>query len=280
MLCRCNKNKQYLLLMKIIIHGIIPMATIFLMVKERKGGSYMITIAVCDDDRNVTEKIKRQITAIIMQEKYLDVDINIHATQDSHDLLSFARTNSIDVLFLDIMMPGCDGIHVAEEFFEVFPQTLIIFTSGYENMVFFTMKFRPFRFVRKSHLYDDLIEATESALDSIISLGKRIVLKSKGESYVVIVSKIKYVENQGNYLFFHYEEAEYKVRSRLSEYENMLKYHGIIRINSGTLVNVRFISCITRNSVTVRNGPTLPVSNKYQKEIESSFMNYVRRQII
>ena len=240
----------------------------------------MIKIAICDDEKSVTEKIKREVTSIIMQEKYLDVEIDIYTTQDSHDLLSYARSNSIDILFLDIMMPGCDGIHVAEEFFSAFPQTLIIFTSGYENMVFFTMKFRPFRFVRKSHLNDDLAEATESALDNIISLGKKLILKTKGESHVIIINKIKYVENQGNYLFFHYEDTEYKVRSLLSEYEPKLKYHGIMRINSGMLVNVRYISHIARNAVKIYNGPQLPVSQKYQKAIESSFMDYVRRQTI
>ena len=240
----------------------------------------MIKIAICDDEIDVAEKIKHKITSTIMQEKYLDIEVDIYITQDARELLSHAKTSSVDVLFLDIMMPGCDGIKVAESFSSEFPQTLIVFTSKYENMVFFTMKFRPFRFVRKSHLECDLTEATESAIDNIISSGKKLIIKVKGKLIVIIINKIKYIESQGNYLVFHYENAEYNVRSVFSEYEQKLKYHGIQKINSGTLVNIRFISHLARNSLTLRNGPTLPVSKKYQKIVELSFMDYVRRQVI
>ena len=240
----------------------------------------MIKIAVCDDEKAVTDDIKKRISQILMQEKYLDVETEILTVQDPGELLSYARDNSIDVLFLDLIMPEYDGIKVAEEFYSSFPHTLIIFTSGYENMVFYTLKFRPFRFVRKSHLDGDLTEATESALDTILSSGKKMLVKNKGETEVLLISKIKYVEKQGNYLLICHEDATYKVRSSLYEFEPRLQYGGIIKINSGMLVNVRFISSVTRNTVTIRNGPVLPVSRKYQKNVESSFMDYVRRQTI
>ncbi|MBR3415468.1 MAG: response regulator transcription factor [Clostridia bacterium] len=237
----------------------------------------MIKIVICDDEVSAAKKISERVNSVLMQERFLDIDIDILVTANPKELLMCGQDSNIDILLLDIMMPECDGIQVAETFYLHSPETLIIFTSGYENMVFYTLKFRPFRFVRKSHLHNDLREAVESALDDRISSSKRIIVKADGENIAIIVSKIEYVLKRGNYLILSYDGNEYRWRSSVTEQEPFLKYHRIIRINSGILINVRFIARIIRSNVILKSGKTFPISQRYQKKIESSFLDYIRR---
>lgn len=237
----------------------------------------MIKIVICDDELSVAKKINGKVHSILTQERFLNLDIEVSITTNTKELFTNGKNSGIDILLLDIMMPEYDGIKVAEEFYYHSPETLIIFASGYENMVFYTLKFRPFRFVRKSHLDNDLREAVESALDEIITASKKIILKVEGENKVIIVSKIGYVVKRGNYLILSYNGEEYRLRSSVTEQESFLKYHGIIRINSGILVNVRFISRIYRNNVIMKDGQSFPISQRYQKMTESAFSDFIRK---
>ena len=237
----------------------------------------MIKIVICDDELSVAKEINSKVRSVLTQERFLNVDIDISVTTDAKELLTNGKNSNIDILLLDIMMPEYDGIKVAEQFYYHSPETLIIFASGYENMVFYTMKFRPFRFVRKSHLDDDLSEAVESALDEIISSSKKIIVKIEGENKVIIVSKIGYVVKRGNYLILSYDGEEIRLRSSVTEQEPFLKYHGIVRVNSGLLVNVRYISRIYRNDVIMKDGKTFPISQRYQKMTESAFSDFIRK---
>ena len=51
---------------------------------------------------------------------------------------------------------------LAEELYKITGGENIIFVSSMENLVFESIHFRPFRFVRKSHLEEELTEAVES----------------------------------------------------------------------------------------------------------------------
>ena len=72
---------------------------------ERRGGR-MIQIAVCDDQKLVSEKIKEMI--LHGDENRYEVEV----FSDGRALLNSGKT--FDILFLDIDMPGLDGIETAK----------------------------------------------------------------------------------------------------------------------------------------------------------------------
>lgn len=67
-----------------------------------------------------------------------------------------------DIVLLDIQMGEVSGFMLAEELYKITGGENIIFVSSMENLVFESIHFRPFRFVRKSHLEEELTEAVES----------------------------------------------------------------------------------------------------------------------
>ena len=57
-----------------------------------------------------------------------------------------------DCIFLDIEMPGIDGLSLCRRIREVSPDALVVFISNKESLVFQTFEVQPFRFIRKSEL--------------------------------------------------------------------------------------------------------------------------------
>ena len=122
-------------------------------------------IIVCDDDRNFANKIIKETKNIIAKNNdYCDLNIDFEYIYPAKDLMSYAGNNHIDILFLDIKMPNIDGLMVAEKFYELYPNTIIIFVSNFDNYVFYSIRFNPFRFIRKSNLNNELGEAVTSAI--------------------------------------------------------------------------------------------------------------------
>jgi len=60
-------------------------------------------------------------------------EAKVHCFESSTAAADFARENYIDVAFLDINMPGLNGINLAKKLRETNPQINIIFATGYDE---------------------------------------------------------------------------------------------------------------------------------------------------
>ena len=72
----------------------------------------MQTILVCDDDKQIVEAIDIYLTG---------EGFKVIKTYDGYEALEYLETQSADLLILDVMMPGLDGIAVSRSSF--FPQS-------------------------------------------------------------------------------------------------------------------------------------------------------------
>lgn len=119
----------------------------------------MFTIAVCDDD--MQERMQEvQIVKNIFSQKELEA--GIEEFQTGQHFLDVLHRVPYDIVLLDIQMGEVSGFTLAEELYKITGGENIIFVSSMENLVFESIHFRPFRFVRKSHLEEELTEAVES----------------------------------------------------------------------------------------------------------------------
>lgn len=119
----------------------------------------MFTIAVCDDD--MQERMQEvQIVKNIFSQKELEA--GIEEFQTGQHFLDVLHRIPYDIVLLDIQMGEVSGFTLAEELYKITGGENIIFVSSMENLVFESIHFRPFRFVRKSHLEEELTEAVES----------------------------------------------------------------------------------------------------------------------
>lgn len=103
-------------------------------------------IAICDDERKICQLLQNKI------EKYYfsqDLPFNIYIYEDGNSLLE-SNLNKIDVLFLDIDMPGKNGMEIAHELRNYNKDLLIVFLTAYSEYVFESFKVDTFRYLLKS----------------------------------------------------------------------------------------------------------------------------------
>ena len=88
-----------------------------------------------------------------------NVDIYINKFQDSLKFIQDYEKNFYNLIFLDICMPNINGLQVAEKIRNVDEAVEIIFVTAFDRCVYRSFKYRPFRFIRKNRINDELEEA-------------------------------------------------------------------------------------------------------------------------
>ena len=131
----------------------------------------MLTIAVCDDDPafayTLTQKL-RELCAHYVPD-HIDCQILPEFTSAT-EVLRYLSKYSIDILFLDIVMPQTNGFQLAGVLMERYPNTLILFVSAHDDFVYKSFAFNPFRFLRKEHLAKELPYALQKAVEKFQAL--------------------------------------------------------------------------------------------------------------
>ncbi len=185
-----------------------------------------------------------------------------------------------NILFLDIDMPGINGLEVAE-MIEAHPHKVnLIFVTNRNDLVFDAIHFRPFRFLRKECLRDEIEEALLSVISKMKDESFLCEFESGSDVVKIAVQEIVYLESAGHYVKVHtQDEKVFVVRSKMSEMDNQLVMMGFVRIHIGYLVNIRNIYSISSKGVILDNGAELPISRKNVERVKQIHADYIRRYV-
>ena len=182
-----------------------------------------------------------------------------------------------DMVFLDIEMPGMDGITVCRRIRRIAPETLVVFISNKEELVFQTFEVQPFRFIRKSQ-FDALLPSLADQLRDELSRRHpkllKIVEAQSGDVYAFDVHTILYIEAQGKYCRVVTTDTDTTVRCRLMDLESQLNGEPFLRPHRSYLVNCRYIFHIGKTELILTEHSAIPVSRGKQETIKQQFLAY------
>ncbi len=237
----------------------------------------MINILICDDDRTFTKKTSELVDSIISSSPYIDLEYSIDTTSDPVRLKDTVKDAPPDILILDIHMPETDGFEIADILFESREKTKIIFLSSYEELVFYSLRFSPFRFVRKDAMERELPEALCSAIRLIQNDSTNLIVRHYTDIQYVPLSNIKYIEKiKGkNSVSIVCRSATLSHRETVKVLWRQLSPQGFVRINSGTLVNLKHIKRISGSELFIGD-EVLKISESNIEEVKHALAQYMR----
>lgn len=235
----------------------------------------MLSIAICDDDKQFLNIIERKIFTICQRN---ELRFSLTAFTDGDELLS--NLDSYDLIFLDIIMPGVSGLEIAEKINKVrasseFP--VVIFITGRDNLVFDALKFHPYAFIRKQSLDKDL-ESYLMRVDRIVNKVsdiQRYVIKSGRNMVSLQIERIISVYKSGNYCIFVTDNGTHRERCKFDDKYNDLEQYGFIRTGIGCMVKISHIIEMKTEEIVMDNGDIFPVSKKYRKGLKEKYLAFL-----
>ena len=254
----------------------------------------MLTIAVCDDNPQFAHQLTarlRELCAHILPER---VECRITAAFSSgeevlrylrqssgEEVLRYLRQSSIHILFLDIDMPGMGGFELASDLRSRAPDTVIIFVSAYDDFVYSSFEYAPFRFLRKSHLEEELPVTLQKVVEKCMMDSETVTVHTLDGELTLRVRDILYLEGEGNYYTVRTSDGEaFRCRSTLSAAEELVAGYDFFRIHQGYLVNLEHIRAVGDDgALRMDNGATLYVSRRKLTAFREAYMQFTRRRL-
>lgn len=182
-----------------------------------------------------------------------------------------------DLVFMDIELPGCNGMEAAQRMREQDPKAILIFITNMAQYAVKGYEVDALDFIVKPVSSADFAFKMRRALYALDARRQYNFIISGGQEFRRIsTTDLYYVEISGHKLRYHLPNEVIEVRGKLTDVENELKPHGFLRCNNCFLVNPRHVASIS--GYTVRVGPDeLQISHPRRKEFLQELSRWLSR---
>ncbi len=243
----------------------------------RIEGKKIMLIAVCDDEEDVRELLAGKI-----RRAYPDAGVVLF--RSGEELLR--GTQKLDILFLDIQMPGKDGMETAREFRGKNKKTAIIFVTAIEEYVFQAFDVGAFHYLVKPVTDEKFISVLENAVswyreqENACGAGKHdleekyLMIKTGGVCTKVLVKDIVYAEVFNRKITIHKIDGDIEYYGRMSELERQAG-EDFFRSHRAYLVHLKYVERYDASTIYLEKGMALMSKGKY-KDFVRRYLRFCR----
>ena len=241
----------------------------------------MLNIAMIDDEENSLNLFSGAFKNGFSSK---GEQVTINTFTSSLNFLSTLSDTRYDLICLDVIMEPLLGTEVAAKIREKDADVPIVFISSNENKVFSCFQYNPIGFIRKTNFFDDAISFIDYFLSSVLPKRKdrrTLLVKTHGETVVIYMDQILYIEGNHNYQSFYLEGGQkpVEVRELISTLEDKLKTYGFIRVHKGFIVNRTAIHKIGTAEITLKEGIKIPLSQQRREEVLKVYLELTKNAL-
>lgn len=232
----------------------------------------MLTIAICDDERDFREQIR---DFLYRYQKSEQIHFRIVETQTGQQLLNL-MSEEIDIVFLDIKMKNLNGIQTAQKLRNTNTHIQIVFVTSAPEYALAGYKVNAFDYLVKPVSFDLFRKTLDRLLDRLDQISDYILVKNYDSIKKIFLCDILFIETYNRNLLIHTKKENFISHEKLGEMEKALSGQGFFRCNSGYLVNFAFVDQLDGQDHTLRlvNGEKIPLSRPRKKECIAALSQY------
>lgn len=231
----------------------------------------VINLAVVEDDDRDAELLQKYLKRYSEEE---NVTFNVRRFRSGKELLE-GYLSVYSVIFMDIQMPGMNGMDAATELRKLDKTVSLIFIT---NMVQYAQRgyeVDAVSFLLKPINYYDLFMRVKKALEiALANQPHTFTIALPDGLCSVSTDKLMYVEVAGHTLKYHFVGEVLELSGSLSKVEAQLQPYGFLRCNSCYLVNPKHITGVKGLDVQV-GAEVLRISRPKKKKFLKDLTNWL-----
>lgn len=231
-------------------------------------------IGICDDQKEVCELLAEKIRKLCPKG-----DIISYAS--GQELLNASKMP--DILFLDIQMPGTDGMETAKRLRRCGQKMILIFVTAIEEYVFeafdvgaFHYLVKPFTDEKFNKVFQMALCQIEDKEDENSRKEPDFLVTAKGEHIAVCMEDIVYAEVFNRKVIIHTLDSDIEYYGKMKELEKAAGDQ-FYRPHRAYLVNFRYIRRYDAAMIYLEKGQALIARQNYQDFVKS-YLRYIRRK--
>lgn len=228
-----------------------------------------IQIAICDDEDIVCQEIMKKLL-------YIRPEYKIAIYHSGYELID--SKIKFDMIFLDIKMPGIDGMKAAKILRKNGNNSLIIFLTSYEESMTDAFKVKAFRFLCKPIEKEKFVEAIVSAEREVVN-NRKIPITIRGETKIINIIDILYLEAFGDGTYIYTKNEVLESNESLRYWSDRLGKEHFFQTHRSYIVALRFVKKIDSKFIWIKGiDYDIPVSRRRHTELKEKVNKYIKEQ--
>lgn len=195
-------------------------------------------ILICDDDVMIIEQLQKYIRSFFENISLKCPELVCFS--DGESLL--ADKGEKDILFLDIEMPGMNGIYVGKELKKKNDKIIIFIVTSYSEYLDDAMRFHVFRYLSKPLAKQRFFRNMKDAVDLYNSMTVKIPIETKQGVHTLPASSIVAVEAQDRKITVHTIKGDFESIHTIKYWEKLLPKNHFFQTHRSFIINFEYVT--------------------------------------
>lgn len=189
---------------------------------------------------------------------------------DALSALDVLRNDSMDVLFLDIHLPGLKGLD--------FLRTLknppaVILTTAYHQYAVESYELNVVDYLLKPIEFKRFVEAVNKVKQPQVAAPKIIAIHAERKTVLIPIDQILYVESQKEYIRIQTITGAHITKYSLTKFEEELGTTHFLRVHRSFIVGLQHVKAFNAQEVDIP-GKSIPIGANYLEQVSARFKSF------
>ncbi len=230
-------------------------------------------ILICDDEAVYLDALRSHVEAY-MNERHI-----LHTITALTDPASLAENApAFDLAFLDVQMPGCDGITLAQKLRQSNPKLALFFVTNYDEYQDEAMDLQAFRFFEKPFHVSRLYAGLDKAMEYIDGAYVDIFLSDKGICKRIVVDDICYITRDGRKVLIVTQKQSFHASEKYDDVCGKMPQLFFYPVHKSYFVNLHYVDKYTYTELLLTDGTRIPIAPRRQSAFHKFWFEYLRRR--
>lgn len=206
-------------------------------------------IIICDDNIELTHELKQLLISFFHENTLKLPEIIIY--NNGENLLN--DTKDKDIVFLDIEMPGMNGIYVGNKLKQQNRNTIIFVVTSYSQYLDDAMRFHVFRYLSKPLEKQRIYRNLKDAIDLYNTSITKISIETKDGIIVVLSTDIFFIEAANRKTIVHTSKGDFLSIHNINYWLNELHAPCFFQSHRSFIVNLEHVSSFDHSLIYLCN---------------------------
>lgn len=185
------------------------------------------------------------------------------------DALAFLNENSVDLIFLDVEMPGANGFELLDQ---IAFSPKVILTTSKKDYAYNAFQYNVSDYLMKPFTYQRFLEALQKIQPSRETISTsngsdHIYIKADGKLIRLNNDSILYIESMGDYVkFVTNDNKKYITHNTIKNLEEKVSKQHFLKVHRSYIVNLHKIDDMRENILFIK-GNEIPVSKANKADV-------------
>lgn len=240
----------------------------------------MINVLICEDEQRYRNQLREMLIRLSFS---LDIEIHTFYFHSAEELLNAydEREKEYDLLFMDIELPGNNGLQAAKILREEYHYDgQLVFLSSHSEMMQDSFEVGTNQYLVKPVEYEEFKRKLLPILKHIMKSNQRITVELvTGGFRILHLQSILSIHSNNvgrkGGVIIQTEKEQIMAFGKMNEFLEKLGNQSFFRIHKQTIVNLDHVMSFDNESVTLSNSQVLKISRNLKKDFKERMINFI-----